>query len=264
MRTGKSILELGQVALKSPEGKRDAHHLLSNSADECRLIHSLDLPELFWSCILSEISLNCINCHVFVSTKMFITQWCFGWVFWLLFLFLYSFIKYVTMEILNKVLPHLSFNIYTELFLVSPALMLGGLNSLTISHRGRQQKPVPSQGFCWGSKSACRVGFFCPFGRVTTAWGPLCGECQEFHGICILDRIVAPKILLSGCHFHWGHYIICYYLGDLMPLVIVIGMVMRFFTTTTTCLLQKSLWCMCSPHSSCEASGVHYLLSWPE
>ena len=26
------------------------------------------------------------------------------------------------------------------------------------------------------------------------AWGLLCRECQEFHGICIQDRIVTPKI----------------------------------------------------------------------
>ena len=24
--------------------------------------------------------------------------------------------------------------------------------------------------------------------------GPLCGECQEFHGICIEDEVVTPKI----------------------------------------------------------------------
>ena len=26
------------------------------------------------------------------------------------------------------------------------------------------------------------------------AWGPLHGKCQEFHGICIQDRMVTPKI----------------------------------------------------------------------
>ena len=26
------------------------------------------------------------------------------------------------------------------------------------------------------------------------AWGPLHGECQEFHGICVQDGIVTPKI----------------------------------------------------------------------
>ena len=25
------------------------------------------------------------------------------------------------------------------------------------------------------------------------AWGPLHGECQEFHGICIQDRMITPK-----------------------------------------------------------------------
>ena len=26
------------------------------------------------------------------------------------------------------------------------------------------------------------------------AWGTLHGECQEFHGICIQDEVVTPKI----------------------------------------------------------------------
>ena len=26
------------------------------------------------------------------------------------------------------------------------------------------------------------------------AWGPLVGECQVFHGICIQDGIITPKI----------------------------------------------------------------------
>ena len=25
-------------------------------------------------------------------------------------------------------------------------------------------------------------------------WGPLHGECQEFHGICIQDEVIIPKI----------------------------------------------------------------------
>ena len=103
MRTGKSILSLGLVAVKSPEGWRDAQHLPSNSVDEHGLIHSLHLPELFWPCLQSDFSLNHINCHVFVSTKMCITQWCF----WLSVLnsfsfFFYSFITYVRTETLNK------------------------------------------------------------------------------------------------------------------------------------------------------------------
>ena len=54
------------------------------------------------------------------------------------------------------------FNIYTEFCLLSQALlMLCGLNSLTLSHWRGWLKPVPSQ-------------------KVTWAWGPLCGECQEF------------------------------------------------------------------------------------
>ena len=50
----------------------------------------------------------------------------------------------------------------------------------------------------------------------------------------------------------------------LMPFVIVIRTAMRFFTTTSSLLLLKSLQCMCSPHSSHEASGVCHLPSGPE
>ena len=79
MRTGKKTsLSIDQVTPKSPECQSDAQHLPSNSTNEHGLVYTLDLPESFWSCLLSKFSLNCTNCHVFVSTKMFITPCYFG------------------------------------------------------------------------------------------------------------------------------------------------------------------------------------------
>ena len=88
--------------------------------------------------------------------KMLTTQWCFGWLLWLLFLFSLQFIKYVRTETFNKILQHLY--IYTEFCLLCQVLlMLGDLNSLTHSHWALQSYP---RSFCWGSKLTCRAGFF--------------------------------------------------------------------------------------------------------
>ena len=46
----------------------------------------------------------------------------------------------------------------------------------------------------------------------------------------------------------------------LAPLVIVIRITVRFFTTTATHLLPEIIWCTHSLHSSHEASGVHHCL----
>ena len=27
-------------------------------------------------------------------------------------------------------------------------------------------------------------------------WGPLCEECQDFHGICVQDKVVTPSGLM--------------------------------------------------------------------
>ena len=77
-RARQSFLKLVQVALMNPAGQKDAQHFPSNSADEQGLIHPLDLPESFWPSILSRFSLNHTNCHVFVSTNIFMVPWCFG------------------------------------------------------------------------------------------------------------------------------------------------------------------------------------------
>ena len=142
----KSILGLGHVVLKSPKGWADAQHLPPNSTDEHRLIHSLDLRESFWPYLLSVFSLNCINCHVFVSTKRFITLWCFGWLFGLLFLFSVL-LNLSEWKHLIKILQHLY--IYTEFcFLCQVSLMLGGLNALTLNTLalGRVAKASPFPG----------------------------------------------------------------------------------------------------------------------
>ena len=74
----KNLLRLVWVALMNPAGQKDAWNFPSNSADECGLMHPLDLPKSFWPCILSGFSLNCTDWYVFVLTTMFIAPWYFG------------------------------------------------------------------------------------------------------------------------------------------------------------------------------------------
>ena len=80
--------------------------------------------------------------------------------------------------------------IYTEFcFLCQVLLMLGGWNSLTCLHLGLA-KASPFPGVL---AKLVEQGFYL-IRRVTMAWGPLDGECQEFHSICVQDGIVTPKI----------------------------------------------------------------------
>ena len=72
-------------------------------------------------------------------------------------------------------------------------LTLGGLNSLTWSHWGlTSASPFPGV-FAKVPRWLVEQDFSL-ISRVSMAWGLLHGECEEFHGICVQDRIVIPKI----------------------------------------------------------------------
>ena len=74
--------------------------------------------------------------------------------------------------------------IYTVFFSLCQALLtLGSFNILTLSHWGGCLKPVSSQRVSLGFQVSLKSRILYPFGRVTTVWGPLHGEHQEFHGI---------------------------------------------------------------------------------
>ena len=72
---------------------------------------------------------------------------------------------------------------------------LGGFNIFSLSHwgEGGQSQSLP-RGFSLEFQVNLKSRIFYPFSRVTVVWGPLHGECQECHGICIQDEVVTLKI----------------------------------------------------------------------
>ena len=94
---------------------------------------------------------------------------------------------------LIKVLQHL--NSDTEFCLFCQALfMLDGLNSLTLLHLGWWLKPVPSQGFSQRFQVSLESRGFLSIWLGNNGMGPLVWEMLEFHGICIQEGIVTPRI----------------------------------------------------------------------
>ena len=115
------------VALMNPPGQKDAWHPLSNSADDCGLIHSWDPPKSYWPCVLRWIftQLYELLCFVYITRVL--------WFSVLSYLFLFFTVyKNVRTETLNEKLT------FIQGFI--PCVK----HCLTLLHSGWWPKPVPS------------------------------------------------------------------------------------------------------------------------